>query len=256
MRVLVAESDRDLGTFLKRGLQNEGHLVEVTSDAESIVEYARSEYPDLIVLDSGTQNEEPHSILKQIRAEGSDAAAFVLTVRTDPRERAEILDAGADDCLLKPFSFLEFTARCRALLRRRAQAADPVLRHEDVELRRVHRQVLRGGKEISLTVKEFALLEYLMLRRGETVSRGELLEHVWKTEEDTGTNIVDVYINYLRRKLEADEGSAEIKLIQTVRGTGYRIGGAVQTSKRALGRAFLASTAPASSRPTLLSNAL
>jgi len=234
MQVLVAEQDRDLGIRLRETLQNGGHAVDLTFDADCIVEHVRSKYPDLLVLDSEAHETGAHPILKQIRAEGCDAAALVLTAWVDPIKRAEILDAGADDCLLKPFSLIEFAARCRALLRRRAQGHSPVLRHGDLEVHRLHRQVFRAGREIVLTPKEFALLEYLMLRRGENVSRRELLEEVWKMELDTGSGIVDVFVRYLRLKLEPAHSPAESWLIQAVRGTGYRIGGPPGKSNRPL----------------------
>jgi DNA-binding response OmpR family regulator len=128
--------------------------------------------------------------------------------------------------LLKPFSFHELTARCRALLRRREQFADPVLRHGDVELNRMERRVVRNGRRVELTVKEFSLLEFLLMRRGRCCSRSELLREVWQMSPDAGTNVVDVYVNYLRKKLgaaspEGDEGGS---LIETVRGEGYRMG--------------------------------
>ena len=252
MRVLVLEDDRDLGPFLKKGLENEGHTAEWLDDAEAALEYAAEELPDLILLDLGISGRDGLEVLAELRSRGSDAAILVLTGRSDLQARVQCLDTGADDCLLKPFSFLEFTARCRALLRRRWQGANPVLRYGELELHRINHQVFLGGKEVSLTAKEFALLEYLMLRRGESVSRTELLAHVWKTEENKGTNIVDVYINYLRRKLETHEGYSEKELIQTVRGVGYRIGGASRKSGDGPRQPF-APTVPDSIPPVLAS---
>jgi DNA-binding response OmpR family regulator len=231
MRVLVVEDDRDLGAFLKKRLENEGHTAEWLDECDAALDFAAQEHPDLIVLDLGFPKRDGLEVMADLQAQGSDAALLVLTGQNDLRAKVQCLDMGADDCLLKPFSFLEFTARCRALLRRRAQLADPVLRYADLELHRVNRSVKRGGREIGLTTKEFALLEYLMLRRGESVSRTELLANVWKLEGETGTNIVDVYINYLRRKLEAGEGTGRGKLIETVRGTGYRVGGSAQKTQ-------------------------
>jgi len=230
MRVLIVEDDQDLGPFLKKGVENEGHSTEWLLDPEAALEYAAENSPDLILLDLGIAGRDGLEVLTELRARGSDAVILVLTGRSDLQTRIQCLDAGADDCLLKPFSFLEFTARCRALLRRRWQGANSVLRHGELELQRIHHRVLYEGREINLTAKEFALLEYLMLHRGENVSRNELLSHVWKTEDNKGTNIVDVYINYLRRKLESTEGGSDKDLIQTVRGVGYRIGGAPSKS--------------------------
>jgi len=230
MRVLLVEDDRDLGPFLKKGLENEGHTTEWLVDPEEALDYAAEASPDLILLDLGILGSDGLEVLTELKARGSDAAILVLTGPSDLQARVQCLDAGADDCLLKPFSFLEFTARCRALLRRCGQGAQAILRHGDLELQRIDHCVFYESREVTLTAKEFALLEYLMLHRGESVSRSELLSHVWKTEENKGTNIVDVYINYLRRKLESSDGTSDRDLIQTVRGVGYRIGGLARKS--------------------------
>jgi DNA-binding response OmpR family regulator len=150
-------------------------------------------------------------------------------------ERVKCLNLGADDCLLKPFSFHELTARCRALLRRREQFADPVLRHGDLELNRMERKVIRNGQQVELTVKEFSLLEFLLMRRGRCCNRSELLREVWQMSPDAGTNVVDVYVNYLRRKLGAVSVDGDIgnSVIETVRGEGYRMGGLKKMVARA-----------------------
>ena len=254
MRVLVVENDRDLGAFLKKGLENEGHSTEWLDDRDAALRYAAENQPDLIVLDLGLPDDDGIEILAHLQAQSSDAALLVLTGHSDLRARVQCLDMGADDCLLKPFSFLEFTARCRALLRRRAQFADQVLRCGDLELHRINHQVKCSGREVGLTTKEFALLEYLMLRRGESVSRSELLTKVWKLEADTGTNVVDVYVNYVRRKLEGAGGAGYGKLIETVRGTGYRIGGTHQNGKSALSRGLTSAGPPAQVIPELVAN--
>lgn len=254
MRVLVVENDRDLGAFLKKGLENEGHSTEWMDDGDAALLYAAENQPDLIVLDLGLPDHDGVEILADLQAQSSDAALLVLTGHSDLRARVQCLDMGADDCLLKPFSFLEFTARCRALLRRRAQLADQVLRCGDLELHRVNHQVKCGGREVVLTTKEFALLEYLMLRRGESVSRSELLANVWKLEADTGTNIVDVYVNYVRRKLERAGEAGHGKLIETVRGTGYRVGGTPLKSKSALRRDLTSAAPPVQVHPELVAN--
>jgi DNA-binding response OmpR family regulator len=242
MRVLIVEHDRDLGAFLRKGLESEGHTAEWLDDGDAALEFAAQECPDLIVLDIGLPERDSLEVLAELQAQGSDAALLVLTGQNDLRARVQCLDMGADDCLLKPFSFLEFTARCRALLRRRAQLADAVLRFGDLELHRLNHTVKCGNREIGLTTKEFALLEYLMLRRGESVSRSELLANVWKLDGETATNIVDVYINYLRRKLDSGEGRGREKLIETVRGTGYRVGGSARKTQNALRQAFAKAT--------------
>jgi DNA-binding response OmpR family regulator len=158
-------------------------------------------------------------------------AVLVLTGRSQVEERVRCLNLGADDCLLKPFSFHELTARCRALLRRKEQFADPVLRHGELELNRMERRVRMNGRAVELTVKEFSLLEFLMQRRGRCCGRSELLHEVWQMSPEAGTNVVDVYINYLRKKLGTTQGESEggAPLIETVRGEGYRMGSLKKT---------------------------
>jgi DNA-binding response OmpR family regulator len=230
MRVLIVEDDRALGAFLRTGLETEGHSVEWVEDGEAALVQAAAHPPDLMVLDLSLPKRDGMEVLAEMRARHDDASVLVLTGRNDIDARVECLDLGADDCLLKPFSFFELTARCRALLRRREQFADPVLKYGDLRLNRIEHKVKRAGREIELTAKEFSLLEYLLMHRGECVSRSQLLADVWQIDKETGTNVVDVYINYLRRKLDAGEPlDATTALIETVRGRGYRLG--------ALGRA-------------------
>lgn len=226
MRVLVVEDDCSLGAFLRKGMELEGHRVEWVEDGEAALIRASESHPDLILLDLSLPKRDGMEVLAELRARHDDAAVLVLTGRNDLHARVQCLDLGADDCLLKPFSYFELTARCRALLRRRQQFADPVLRHGDLELHRIEHKVTRAGLAIGLTAKEFALLEFLLLHRGECVSRSQLLAEVWQMSTETGTNIVDVYINYLRRKVDVGAGNdSRAGLIETVRGAGYRLGG-------------------------------
>lgn len=226
MRVLIVEDDRALGAFLRTGLEAEGHVVDWVEDGEAALAYASAHSPDLMVLDLSLPKRDGMEVLAVMRARHDDASVLVLTGRNDIDARVECLDLGADDCLLKPFSFFELTARCRALLRRREQFADPVLRHGDLQLHRIEHKVTRAGRNIELTAKEFSLLEYLLQHCGECVSRSQLLAEVWQITAETGTNVVDVYINYLRRKLDSGElNGVNGPLIETVRGTGYRLGG-------------------------------
>jgi DNA-binding response OmpR family regulator len=227
MHVLVVEDDRALGAFLKKGLELEGHEVTWVGDGEAALAHAAANRPDLVVLDLSLPKCDGVEVLKEMRAQFNDASVLVLTGRNELDARVECLNLGADDLLLKPFSFYELTARCRALLRRREQFADPVLRYGDLALNRMDRRVTRGERSIELTTKEFALLEFLLLHRGECVPRSQLLVEVWHMSPETGTNIVDVYVNYLRKKLSAGETAAEAEdpLIETVRGSGYRLGG-------------------------------
>jgi DNA-binding response OmpR family regulator len=222
MRVLVVEDDRALGMFLQKGLAFEGHEVEWVADGESAVQRARSWAPDLVVLDLGLPQRDGCEVLAVLAEESSRSSVVVLTGRGEVEERVRCLNLGADDFLPKPFSFQELTARCRAILRRRERYADPVLRWDDIALDRLRRTVERAGVAVELTGKEFALLESLMLRRGQTCSRAELLEQVWQMAPETPTNVLDVYVNYLRRKLGA-ASDAPAALIETVRGIGYRM---------------------------------
>lgn len=231
MRVLIVEDDKALGAFLRQGLELEGHEAQWVEDGEAALVSVAGASPDLIVLDLSLPRRDGTDVLRELRARQHDSSVLVLTGRNDLNSRVHCLDIGADDCLLKPFSYFELMARCRALLRRRRQAADPVLRHGDIELHRVERRVSRAGRTVTLTQKEFALLEYLMLHKGECVSRSRLLADVWQMPAETGTNVVDVYVNYLRRKLDC-EGDGGPPVIETVRGSGYRVGGAMQPSGR------------------------
>ncbi len=226
MRVLVVEDDKALGAFLKQGLELEGHEVRWVEDGEAALASVAESSPELIVLDLSLPKRDGTEVLSELRARQHDSSVLVLTGRNDLNARVHCLDIGADDCLLKPFSYFELLARCRALLRRRRQSADPVLRQGDLELHRIEHRVTRGGETIGLTAKEFALLEYLMLHPGECISRSQLLADVWQMPAETGTNVVDVYVNYLRRKLDRDGPT----LIETVRGSGYRLGGAARRS--------------------------
>jgi DNA-binding response OmpR family regulator len=226
MQVLIVEDDAALGVFLQKGLKLEGHDVSWVGDGEAAVEYARTHRPDLMVLDLSLPKKDGVEVLEELRGQLDGTAVLVLTGRSMVEERIRCLNLGADDCLLKPFSFHELTARCRALLRRRERYADPMLRLGDVELNRMERRVLRGGRNVDLTVKEFSLLEYLMQRPGRCCGRGELLREVWQMSPDAGTNVVDVYVNYLRKKLgavAAGEDADGHSVIETVRGEGYRV---------------------------------
>src|SRR5277367_1708871 len=208
MRVLIVEDDVALGLFLQKGLKVEGHEVTWVGDGEAALVQAAEQRPDLIVLDLSLPRKDGTEVLAELRGRFDETAVLVLTGRSQVEERVKCLNLGADDCLLKPFSFHELTARCRALLRRRETFADPMLRHGEVELNRIDHRVKRCGRAVELTVKEFALLEFLMLRGGRCCKRTELLHEVWQMSPDAGTNVVDVYVNYLRKKLGAAGGGA------------------------------------------------
>lgn len=219
MRLLIAEDDKALGHFLSRGLEAEGHHVRWAGDGQAAIDAFMEDLPDLTILDLNLPRVDGEQVLQELRAANTELPVLVLTARQEVDTRVRCLDRGADDCMIKPFSLQELRARCRALLRRRREVR-LVLRCGDVELDRVDRTVKRAGEAITLTNKEFGLLERLMLQRGQCVSRLALLEEVWKMEGAQTTNVVDVYINYLRRKLR-DESSGG--LIRTVRGQGYMI---------------------------------
>jgi DNA-binding response OmpR family regulator len=225
MRVLVVEDDRVLGTFLQKGLGMEGHDVDWVGDGEAALAYVQTRQPDLIVLDLGLPKLDGTDVLALVRRHFKNTSVLVLSGRSDLDERIRCLNLGAEDCVLKPFSLHELVARCTVILRRKQQTGDPVLRLGDLEMNRFDRTVRRGAREIELTAKEFALLEFLMLRPGQSCSRADLLREVWHMSADTTTNVVDVYVNYLRKKLGAArvDGVEDAAVIQTVRGTGYRV---------------------------------
>jgi len=219
MRLLIAEDDKALGLFLRRGLEADGHQVQVVHDGAQAVEAYRSESPDLTILDLNMPIKNGEQVLEEVRRLDPDLPLMVLTGRQEVDIRVHCLDCGADDLMLKPFSLSELRARCRALLRRKRDAK-VLLRAGDLELNRLDHSVRRNGLSVNLTHTEFALLEHLMLNRGHCLSRLELLETVWNLDPAQATNIVDVYINYLRRKLgDSPPGT----LIRTVRGRGYMI---------------------------------
>jgi DNA-binding response OmpR family regulator len=242
MRLLIAEDDRALGLFLTRGLEADGHRVRIAVDGASAAEAFRQDLPDLTILDLNLPVKDGEQVLEEMRAADADLPVLVLTARQEVETRVRCLDRGADDFMTKPFSLHELRARCRALLRRKREARLQ-LRAGDLELDRMEHSARRGGETITLTNKEFALLEHLMLNRGQCVSRVELLDSVWRMEPAQTTNIVDVYVNYLRRKLK---DPAPGRLIRTVRGQGYVVPSEAEIA--ALMPVVLA--APADSGPT------
>ncbi len=228
MRILLAEDDHALSLFLKRSLELEGHDVQCSADGISTAEHIRAEEPDLLVLDLGLPKLDGVDVLRNVNGLAPGMSVIVLTGRSEVAHKIECLNLGADDYLVKPFSLYELLARCRAVRRRRSQGASGVLRHGDLQMNRITREVTHMARSIELTSKEFTLLEYLLLQRGRAVSRQELLREVWRMVPDAGTNVVDVYVNYLRRKLGANTGTS---VIETVRGEGYAIGAKAVLSK-------------------------
>jgi len=222
MRILVAEDDMPLAEFLHQRLEQEQFSVKVVSNAAEAEQLASDQPYDLVILDLNLPGAGELDVLRGIRSKRPDLPVVIVTDAGMVEERVRGLDAGADDYVAKPFAFAELAARIRAVLRRGNRPARAILQIGDLELDRVSHNVRRGSHNIDLSPKEFALLEYLMRYEGQPVSRAVIVEKVWKLDHDTLTNVVDVYINYLRRKVDSGYDRA---LIRTIRGVGYQIGG-------------------------------
>jgi DNA-binding response OmpR family regulator len=219
MRILVAEDDRKVASFIRQGLQEEGHTVDVAADGAAALDGLLGGTPyDLVVLDVMLPKRDGFAVLRAMRAERQETPVLLLTARDAVSDKVTGLDLGADDYLTKPFAFDEFLARVRALLRRGQGRRAPVLRLGDLTLDPASREVTRGGRRIALTTREYALLEYFLRNPGRVLTRPMLAEHVWGLDFDRETNIIDVYVGYLRRKID---GTGERRLLHTVRGAGY-----------------------------------
>lgn len=221
MRILLVEDDRKAARVLKKGLEEEGFVVDAALSGDEGEYLASINDYDLIVLDWLLPGKEGIQVCRELRARGLSAPILMLTAKDAVSDRITGLNTGADDYLTKPFAFAELIARIRALLRRTRTARPPVLRVEDLTLDPVSHRVARGGVSVNLTVREYAILEFLMRHAGEVVTRTQLGEHIWEEEHDTLTNLVDVHVSHLRKKI--DRG-ASVPLIHTVRGRGYRLG--------------------------------
>ncbi|OGB92800.1 MAG: DNA-binding response regulator [candidate division NC10 bacterium RIFCSPLOWO2_12_FULL_66_18] len=218
MRILVVEDDRKVASFIRKGLTEEGYAADVASDGETGLAMGLDRLHDVIVLDVMLPRKPGFQVVRELRQAKVTTPVLLLTARDAVEDKVQGLDAGADDYLTKPFAFAELLARIRALLRRGTAARAPVLQIADLTLDPAVRTVTRGGEAISLTNREFALLEYLMRNTGRVLTRTMIAEHVWDYSFDSGTNVIDVYVNYLRKKIDAGR---ERKLIHTVRGVGY-----------------------------------
>ena len=220
MRVLVVEDETKVGSFIKRALEEESYAVDLCEDGAQGLDMALSNSYDVIVIDLMLPSLSGLEILKRIRKEKIHTPVLILTAQSKVDQKVKGLDAGADDYLTKPFAIDELLARVRVLLRRGTAEVPGVLQVDDLVLNPATREVTRDGQRIDLTVKEYALLEYFMRHTGRVLTRPMISEHVWNQDFDTFTNVIDVYVNYLRNKI--DRGRSR-KLIHTIRGSGYML---------------------------------
>ena len=218
MRLLVIEDEQKVANFIKQGLEEEGYAVDHAADGASGLQMALEGLHDVIVLDVMLPKLDGLSVLQQLRQETITTPVLLLTVRATIEDKVLGLDAGADDYLTKPFAFEEFVARVRALLRRRVETAPPILQVADLALDPARRVVSRGDQKIDLTPREFTLLDYFMRNPGRVLTRTMIANRVWDYTFDSTTNVIDVYVNYLRKKIDTGH---DTKLLHTVRGVGY-----------------------------------
>lgn len=221
MRILLVEDERRLTNVLKKGLVEEGFAVDVAYDGEEGLYLAESESYDLILLDVMLPKVDGLTICRNLRSKNLQTPVLMLTARTTIEDKVAGLDCGADDYLTKPFAFLELRSRIYALLRRSRKEASQTLSISDLEVDPVKHKAIRAGRTINFTPKEFAILEFLLRHKDEVISRTMITEHVWDYNFDAMSNVVDVFISSLRRKI--DKG-AKVKLIHTIHGLGYKIG--------------------------------
>ncbi|MDX2451412.1 MAG: response regulator transcription factor [Desulfosarcina sp.] len=218
MRLLLVEDEMKVSRFIKKGLEEEGYAVDSASDGETGLAMGLDGIHDLIILDINLPVKDGLAVLSHLRQKNVSTPVLLLTVRAAIEDKVIGLDTGADDYLTKPFAFQELLARVRALLRRQPEAERPLLKVADLTLDPARRIVFRGEKKIELTTKEFSLLDYFMRNSERVLTRTMIAEHVWDYDFDSMTNVIDVYVNYLRKKIDTDR---QKKLIHTVRGVGY-----------------------------------
>lgn len=219
MRILLVEDERGIAEFVSRGLREAGYAIDVAEDGPSGLEAALSVDFDLVLLDVMLPGMDGIAVLRALREKRRKFPVLVLTARDAVEDRVRGLDSGADDYLVKPFAFPELLARVRALLRRPAESAEPVIRIGDLELDAASREFRKEGKRIELSAREYSILEYLFRNEGRTLTREQIEEHIWNFDSSPGSNVVDVYIGYLRKKIDAP-GIPSV--IRTMRGLGYR----------------------------------
>jgi two-component system OmpR family response regulator len=220
VRILVVEDSARMANLLTRGLEEEGYSVDAVASGEDAVQYARAASYDAILLDVMLPGTDGFEVCRQLRVEGNRTPVLMLTARDAVTDRVAGLDAGAEDYLTKPFSFQELFARVRALIRRGPSAQPAILKVGDLSLDPARHEIRRGPREVRLTAKEFSLLEYFMRNAGQVLSRRQLIEHAWDFAYDGDSNVLDVYVRYLREKVDRPFGGASI---ETVRGVGYRL---------------------------------
>lgn len=218
MRILVAEDERDMNRLISKRLTEENYSVDSCYDGIQVLEYLECAEYDGIILDIMMPRMDGIQVLKKLRSQNCQIPVLLLTARDSIEDRVHGLDAGADDYLVKPFAFEELLARIRVMLRKPAAVKSNIYRVADLEVHLDTCQVFRGGKEISLSGKEFSLLRYMIQNQGIVLSREKMEQHIWNYDFTGGSNVIDVYIRYLRKKI--DDGQ-EKKLIHTVRGAGY-----------------------------------
>ena len=218
MKILVVEDEKKVAGFIKRGLEEDGYQVTVTHDgADGLKQALEGDY-SLVILDVMLPKKDGLTVVRELREAGKSIPVLILTAKASTEDVVSGLDAGSDDYLTKPFAFSELTARVRALLRREGKDRGAEIKFADLRLDPVSHKVWRGKSEIELTAKEYGLLEYLMRNTNTVLSRAMIADHVWDYAFDSFTNIIDVYVNYLRKKVDKD---FPVKLIHTVRGQGY-----------------------------------
>lgn len=220
MRVLFAEDEKSLNRVLTKQLKSENYSVDSCEDGKEAYDCLTSIDYDVAILDVNMPNMDGFTLLKKIRAQGIETPVIFLTARDSIEDRVEGLDIGADDYLVKPFSFAELLARLRVIIRKNSLNSSNIISVGDLSVDLASKQVTRGGNEIVLTAKEYELLTYLMVNKGCVLSREKIENHIWNFDYEGGTNVVDVYIGYLRKKIELPGYS---KLIKTIRGMGYSI---------------------------------
>jgi two-component system copper resistance phosphate regulon response regulator CusR len=218
MRILIVEDDPDMSSFIARGLREHAYAIDVASTGEEALDRATTVPYDAIILDVKIPPPDGFEVCRTLRAQAIDSSILMLTARDALADRVAGLDSGADDYLVKPFEFPELLARLRALLRRRGVRQYPIVEAGDLRIDTRSHRVTRGGDDLPMTAKEYALIEYLAINAGRVIGREEIAEHVWNEEFDPFSNLIEVYIGRLRRIVDRDR---EVKLIHTIRGSGY-----------------------------------